>query len=219
MAKKNQLPKPELAPAKRTFATARFPDPEDKDKAEAYARMALRPSYHSAVIVEKYSKNLLGDQDLGTLVDVLAAGMEDLRNGDSKRIEAMLYGQAHSLQAIFTNLARLAFVQDHLDDYETIMRLAMKAQNQCRATLETLSTIKNPPVLIARQANINNGGQQQVNNGRPPDPACQEISHFSETELLEDDHGQRLDTRTSRESSGPDPRVETVGAVHRPTQR
>ena len=49
---------------------------------------------------------------------------------------------------------------DHLDRY---MRLALKAQGQCRATLETLATIKNPPVVFARQANIAQG-PQQVNN-------------------------------------------------------
>jgi len=38
-------------------------------------------------------------------------------------------------------------------------------------TLETLATIKNPPVVFARQANINNGGQQQVNNGTVPQEA------------------------------------------------
>ena len=43
------------------------------------------------------------------------------------------------------------------------MRLALKAQGQCRATLETLATIKNPPVVFARQANIAQG-PQQVNN-------------------------------------------------------
>jgi hypothetical protein len=48
------------------------------------------------------------------------------------------------------------------------MRMAMRAQNQCRMTLETLATIKNPPVVYAKQANINNGGQQQVNNGVEP---------------------------------------------------
>ena len=30
--------------------------------------------------------------------------------------------------------------------------------SQCRVTLEILATIKNPPVVIARQANINNCG-------------------------------------------------------------
>jgi hypothetical protein len=37
------------------------------------------------------------------------------------------------------------------------MRLALKAQSQCRATLETLAQIKNPPVVLARQANIAQG--------------------------------------------------------------
>ena len=44
------------------------------------------------------------------------------------------------------------------------MRMAMKAQSQCRMTIETLATLKNPQVVFAKQANINNGGQQQVNN-------------------------------------------------------
>ena len=47
------------------------------------------------------------------------------------------------------------------------MRMALKAQSQCRATLETLATIKNPPAVFARQANIAQG-PQQVNNGMMP---------------------------------------------------
>jgi hypothetical protein len=47
------------------------------------------------------------------------------------------------------------------------LRLALKAQTQCRATLETLATIKNPPIIYAKQANFANG-HQQVNNGVPP---------------------------------------------------
>lgn len=37
--------------------------------------------------------------------------------------------------------------------------LHQKAQSQCRATLETLAAIKNPPVIYAKQANISNGPQ------------------------------------------------------------
>ena len=79
-----------------------------------------------------------------------------------------LKAQAHALQAIFMNLARRATTQEYMKHCETYLRMAMKAQNQCRMTLETLATIKNPPVVVARQANINNGGQQQVNNGTAP---------------------------------------------------
>ena len=34
------------------------------------------------------------------------------------------------------------------------MRLALKTQSQCRATVETLAALKNPPLVFAKQANI-----------------------------------------------------------------
>ncbi len=56
---------------------------------------------------------------------------------------------------------------EYLDATDRYMRLALKAQAQCRATLETLAKIKNPPTLFAQQANIAHG-PQQVNNNPPP---------------------------------------------------
>jgi hypothetical protein len=44
------------------------------------------------------------------------------------------------------------------------MRLALKAQSQCRATVQTLAEIKHPAVIYARQPNVTSG-PQQVNNG------------------------------------------------------
>jgi hypothetical protein len=46
------------------------------------------------------------------------------------------------------------------------MRMALRAQNQCRATLQTLAAIKNPPVVFANRANIASG-PHPVNNGIP----------------------------------------------------
>ena len=154
---------------------------------------------NAAAVVSVYGKPLgVGDDDLLALLDTLADDMKDLWTGDMKRAEAMLFGQAHALQAIFTNLARRASSQEYLKQWEAYLRMALKAQNQCRMTLETLATIKNPPVVIARQANINNGGQQQVNNGADtPAPSGQQSTHAAnmqaaQTELLEQRHGQGL---------------------------
>lgn len=48
------------------------------------------------------------------------------------------------------------------------LRLALKHRIKVRMTLETLAKIKNPPVIFAKQANINQGsGNQQVNKGTP----------------------------------------------------
>ena len=107
--------------------------------------------------------------------------------------------------------------------------MAMKAQNQCRMTLETLGTINNPPAVFAKQANINNGGQQQVNNGSAQPQATNRTtadasahaanSELAPTELLEATDAQRLDTRAAGEAGGTDQGLAPVGALNRATNR
>jgi DNA-binding transcriptional MerR regulator len=129
------------------------------------------------------------------------------------RPEAMLAAQAHSLDAIFTSLARRAHLNmgEYVNAADRYMRLALKAQSQCRATIETLAAIKNPPMVIARQANIAHG-PQQVNNGEPT--RTREIQS-EPSKLLEQTHGERLDTRTTGQASGADSAMATMGAQHR----
>ena len=222
-----------MATKGRTIAKAarpKAPNQQDAENAAATARTIVRPSVNAAAVVSQYAKETYGELDMDALVSCLSAGMDDLASGDMRRAEAMLYGQAHALQALFVNMARRAPKQDLMCHWDAYMRVALKAQNQCRMTLETLATIKNPPVVFARQANINNGGQQQVNNGtdgaaphasrapaqRAPGRAPAANSSIENTELLEASNGERLDTRTAGTASGADPQVETVEAVHRP---
>jgi hypothetical protein len=96
----------------------------------------------------------------------------------------------------------------YVETSERYMRMAMKAQNQCRMTLETLSNIKNPPVIYAKQANIANG-PQQVNNH----------AHASENKnqpnkILEQGHDERMDGGTQSQSSDSHSKLETVDAGH-----
>ena len=203
---------------------AKFPDAPDTAKAAAVAKMVLKPSVNAALVTLSYSK-AFGDVDLGALMGELSEGMTGVWAGDMKRAEAMLYGQAHALQAIFMTLAQRATSQQYLKQWEADLRMALKAQNQCRMTLETLATIKNPPVLFARQANINNGGQQQVNNGpvegsRQVRAGAHPGAHAGETErssseLLEASDGQRLDTRAAGAAGGADPVLAPVGTINR----
>lgn len=184
------------------------------------AALATDPSVTAAAAMSVY---------IGPTVNVvaLAANLEDsigdLCAGDMKRAEAMLYAQAHVLQAIFTNLSRRARAQGHLASMEACMRLAFKAQNQCRMTLETLSTVKNPAVMFTRQANINNGGQQQVNIGVAPAggraPARAVDAAILPTELLGTRNGQRLDTRAQGAAGRANPQLAPVGEVHRAANR
>ena len=141
------------------------------------------------------------------LVDAPSEQTSAVDKGDLKRAEAMLTAQAHTLDAIFNNLARRAINAEYMDNLDRYLKLALRAQSQCRATWETLATIKNPPVMgYVRQANIAHG-HQQVNNfpekEKPPN------------ELLEKTDGERLDIGAPSEAISGDQTLETVESKHR----
>ena len=95
---------------------------------------------------------------------------------------------------------------------ETYLRLALKAQSQCRASIESLAQIKNPPVVYARQANFANGAQQ-VNNGvTVPRPRENEIPPSKQSG---DEHELLQDRRASALTSRVDSTLEAVGAIDR----
>jgi hypothetical protein len=147
-----------------------------------------------------------------------ARQIEVANDGNLKRAEAMLTTQAHTLDAIFNNLARRAINAEYMDHLDRYLRLALRAQSQCRATLETLATIKNPPpVAFVRQANIAHGPQQVNNNSsalaNPPSRARENSS--SQNKLLEEQHGERLDTRAAGTTGNADPAMAAVGAIDR----
>lgn len=78
----------------------------------------------------------------------------------------MLMNQATALQSLFARLAERGMGCDHAPAFEVNMRMALRAQLQCRASLETLAAIKSPPIVYAKQANFA-ARHQQVNNGIP----------------------------------------------------
>ncbi len=173
------------------------------------AQVFLHPITQSAGTVQAYnqSKGL----DLAALTAELMKQTTAVSGGDLTRPEAMLLTQAHALDAIFNFLAQRAERHEHLLQFETLLRLALKAQAQCVRTIEVLAAIKNPPVVYARQANISNG-PQQVNNGVPSQ--VREIEN-KQNKLLEVQHGERMDTTKTGEAIGTYPQLETVESVNR----
>ncbi len=139
--------------------------------------------------------------------------------GDMGSSERMLVAQATTLNAVCVDLFLRANANlgEYIGAAETFMKLALKAQNQCRMTLETLAVIKNPPVVYARQANFANG-PQQVNNTVTPHAAKNERAP---NELLEDKHdeGERLDGGTASEAIGSDSALAAVGTIYRAAKR
>jgi hypothetical protein len=136
-------------------------------------------------------------------------------SGDLKRQEATLAVQARSPDAIFNELARKANAAEYLSQFEAYLRLRLKAQSQCRATIETLAEMKNPnPVAFVQQANIANG-PQHLNNGPDEVPARAENSEIQQSRRLEQQHGKRVDSITPGGAVGCDPAMATVGTIDR----
>lgn len=212
-----------IPPGMKAVHTTTF-SPGAKPEDQANADFWLHPSTAAASVIQPFSKHAMPDVNC----DALATNLRNTMNPDAYKDNslAMLYGQAMALQTMFVELSRRAIKQDMLKQYEVQMRLALKAQNQCRMTLETLATVQNPPVVFAKQANINNGGQQQVNNGpgfsepqKARACASADKSVSDQTELLENQHGQRLDFGAQATASRTDQGLETVGKVVGPEVR
>lgn len=125
------------------------------------------PPLNAAAVAVRYLSASGGELSVVDLMESLKDNIDELRAGDMTHAEAMLFSQAHALQAIFLDMALRAAKNSQPELREANLRLALKAQNQSRMTLETLATIKNPPVVIARQANLSSG-PQQVNNSVAP---------------------------------------------------
>lgn len=207
--------KPKAVPTKKKGANHLAMVRQDNEpEAATIARNVISPTVRGAATTQAFSQ-AFGEIDLQSLVNELGNQCKKVRDGDLRRAESLLITQAHSLDAIFNELARRAAMNmgEYMDATERYMRLALKAQNQCRATLETLSTIKNPPVVFAKQANIANG-PQQINNGIPAPAHAEKVLNQS-NELLELQHGERLDTGTAGETAGLDPAMATVGEIDR----
>ncbi len=191
---------------------------KDEDAASAGARILSQPEVRAASVVQMLEGDSL---DLDALVVEMKRQAAQVHGGSLERGEAMLIAQAHTLDALFSNLARRSLANMHGGNGEAAeryMRIALKAQSQCRTTLEALAEIKNPrPVAFVKQANISNG-PQQVNNGIPdPAHAGEIINQANELSGV----GNELlpDTRTSQAARRINQEVEAMGEIHRATNR
>lgn len=166
-----------------------------KSKEQQFADLAVRGVGGNAATVRLFAAPWMGELGLTESIGALKSELAAVKAGDMASVEEMLFGQAKALEAVFhaclnraaTNLGQYP---DAVDRY---MRLGMKAQSQCRTTLEALAEVKNPrAVAFVRQANIANGHQQVINEAR-----AGEVDNRP-NELLEATHVTRLDAGAAR---------------------
>ena len=127
---------------------------EGKTKEYQFAEFNSSPTALNAITVHTFTK-FMGEADLAEIISVIKEKVNNVNNGNLNEMEGTLTAQAVSLNAMFTQLARIAALNmgTHMQATESYMRLALKAQSQCARTIEVLAAIKNPPVVFAKQAN------------------------------------------------------------------
>jgi len=154
--------KPKAAEAKK-FPRKTVPcesGPSEEEQGRAYANLITSPELAAyRVISINLPESLAHQIDAPTLVATLRDQAAAVQRADLTQTEAMLMNQATALQALFVRLSEKAVGERFMPNLEGFMRLALRAQSQCRATLETLAAIKNPPIVYARQANVTTGPQ------------------------------------------------------------
>jgi phage terminase small subunit len=129
---------------------------------------AVDPAVQGASTVMCYGRQLVGEVDASALVQVLRETSDQVDGADVSRACRTLAIQAQTLDAIFNELSRIASPPNNLLQMEPLLKLAFRAQSQCRATWEAISAIRHPPLAgVINQANIAGGHQQVINGGEP----------------------------------------------------
>ena len=226
MSRKRKLPAG--APESPTDSVALTKAPGVSDD-QAISEAMLSPSITAALAIRRVSGRSLPEGQELTLTGVageLTKQAAKVKAGDLGRPEDMLTTQAHTLDALFSDLIRLAYGNlSSIDAADRLFRLAFRAQNQARATLETLGALKNPPMVFAKQANVTTG-PQQVNNGSDAGLpyASRARAHAGNlksapNKLLEQINGNRLDTRAAGRTGREDSELVPLDSIHRAENR
>ena len=177
---------------------------EGETEERALARSMVSPEFLALSSIDSLTSTGNGPTDLNELSKELEAQTKKFKEGNSGRAESMLSAQSHTLDAMFHNLIRRAMANikgGYSEVGRDYLKLAMKAQSQCRTTLDSLTAINRP---IIKQTNIAHG-PQQVNIHPIQNPP---------NKLLEEK--QHVDGGTPEKAIDSDSHLEAVGAVHRP---
>jgi hypothetical protein len=144
--------------------------PKEKDESErvAIAKTFLRPGFRHASALSTLHGKQFGQPDympgLGDYANALRALGDKAVQGDLALASRMLIAQAMTLDSIFAETARRMAINmgEHLPAMEIYARIAMKAQANSRATLETLAKLHQPREQTVRHVHVNEGGQAVI---------------------------------------------------------
>lgn len=140
---------------------------EGEDRDMMLGRLALEPGVRHASLAAGYASGMFGDSHetpIKTRVAILGEAAAEARAGGKAMSSDILMSQAMVLDTMFTEMAARAATSlgRNLEVVDRYMRLALKAQANCRTTLETLAKLHQPREQTVKHVHVNEGGQAIV---------------------------------------------------------
>lgn len=136
----------------------------DKSEARSRADIALNPAANALAATRLFARGSFGDLPTNELFESHIDRCKAAKAGDLSHQKAMLAAQADALNSVFTEMARRAALNmgEYIGATETYLRLGLKAQAQCRATIEALDSLTSGRVQTVKHVHVNEGGQAIV---------------------------------------------------------
>jgi hypothetical protein len=140
-----------------------------KLRAQVTGQMVTDTALNMGLVAAKFSEPRFavgGPVEVMGVADAITVEIEKVQAGDMTGVEAMLVAQAISLQNMAAQFLSRAADKGTGEALNIFGGLGLRAQAQSRATLATLIDLKFPRATVfAKNANVANGGPQQVNMG------------------------------------------------------
>lgn len=139
-----------------------------ESEADTMARVMVGPNLRHGIVASNISVKMMGQLPGNPQIDhymkAISAKTDKAAKGDMAMASEMLATQAQTLDAIFTEMARRSVINmgDYIKASEVYMRVALKAQANCRATLEALAKLHQPREQTVRHVHVNEGGQAVI---------------------------------------------------------
>lgn len=160
--------------------------------------IVAEPQHLAAGTMQNLMEKIRIDDGDGSLVpgvqgfvESISEANQAMQRGDLSHLESVLYAQVETLNTMFHSALYRANTSEYINQYKQYQDCAFKAQNQCRRTVMAIAEMKSPKkATFIRQQN--NAVNQQINNSD------------SENELMEAQHGERLDRGASKKAIGAD---------------
>ena len=140
----------------------------NETEGQATARKLLQPHVRHSLSASSFAGKVLGSEvEAPELMDYMPhvhATTTGAAAGDVAFAHEVLAAQILTLDTMFTEFARRAAMNmgEYLDAAERYARLGMKAQSNCRATVEALARLHQPREQTVKHVHVNEGGQALV---------------------------------------------------------